>query len=315
MNFMNLEYFVTVAEELNISNAAKQLNISQQSLSNHIAKLESELNRTLFVRGRPLVLTNEGYSFYQTAKEILRLKNEYEHSLGSTLMHFSELRIGISNTIARSILPGILPAFFKKYPATYIKIVEDAPENLKKSVGYDGLDFVIGSISVLPKSYNIIKLCDKRQVLVVHKEIMNQLFGEDAEKYRARFQKGASLKDFEKAPFIRMNSAYSAGRIFNEYCRKYDISPDCCVDLINSDVAFHLACAGVGVLVYSKLFYDTLGKELCQLCENTVDVFPLPALSDIDYICAYHHRDHQLSVVAQDFINMIQAFFENYRQS
>ena len=40
MNFLNLEYFLVAAEELNFTRAAKRLYISQQSLSNHIAKLE-----------------------------------------------------------------------------------------------------------------------------------------------------------------------------------------------------------------------------------------------------------------------------------
>ncbi len=40
INFLNLEYFLVAAEELNFTKAAKQLFISQQSLSNHIINLE-----------------------------------------------------------------------------------------------------------------------------------------------------------------------------------------------------------------------------------------------------------------------------------
>ena len=36
INFLNLEYFLVAAEELNFTRAAKRLYISQQSLSNHI---------------------------------------------------------------------------------------------------------------------------------------------------------------------------------------------------------------------------------------------------------------------------------------
>ena len=44
MNFQHLKYFLTVAEELNITRAAERLYISQQSLSNHIGNLERELD-------------------------------------------------------------------------------------------------------------------------------------------------------------------------------------------------------------------------------------------------------------------------------
>ena len=42
INFLNLEYFLVAAEELNFTKAAKRLYISQQSLSNHISNLEKE---------------------------------------------------------------------------------------------------------------------------------------------------------------------------------------------------------------------------------------------------------------------------------
>ena len=43
INFLNLEYFLAAAEELNFTRAAKRLYISQQSLSNHISNMEKEL--------------------------------------------------------------------------------------------------------------------------------------------------------------------------------------------------------------------------------------------------------------------------------
>ena len=48
MNLLNLEYFLIAAEELNFTRAAKRLHIAQQSLSNHIAKLEDHFGTPLF---------------------------------------------------------------------------------------------------------------------------------------------------------------------------------------------------------------------------------------------------------------------------
>lgn len=50
INFLNLEYFLVAAEELNFTKAAKRLYISQQSLSNHISNLEKEFDIALFHR-------------------------------------------------------------------------------------------------------------------------------------------------------------------------------------------------------------------------------------------------------------------------
>ena len=60
INFLNLEYFLVAAEELNFTRAARKLYISQQSLSNHISNLEKEFDVILFNRTSPLTLTYAG---------------------------------------------------------------------------------------------------------------------------------------------------------------------------------------------------------------------------------------------------------------
>ncbi|MBQ6665688.1 MAG: LysR family transcriptional regulator, partial [Synergistaceae bacterium] len=48
MNLRSIEYFLKVAEEMNVTRAAEQLIISQQALSSHIKRLEDEYNVKLF---------------------------------------------------------------------------------------------------------------------------------------------------------------------------------------------------------------------------------------------------------------------------
>lgn len=313
MNFLNLEYFVVIAEELSISTAAQHLHISQQALSRHISKLEEELGITLFVRAHPLVLTKEGQNFYETAKEILRLKSQYDRDLKKNISIPPTIRIGIGNTIGRSLLPKVLPDFFEKFPNILLRIVEDAPEHLKKSVNYDGIDLVIGSISDLPKSYKVVQLCEKRQLLIVPKAIMNAVFPHNADEMRQKFLSSyADMSVFADAPFIRMDRNYAAGRIQNEYCRYFGISPTNRVEMINSDVAFQLAVSGCGILVYSKFFFDTMDAAHRKLYLQHVDVFQLPPLRGIDTICAYYPRDRYLSAPAQAFIQICQDFFRTY---
>ena len=98
INFLNLEYFLVAAEELNFTKAAKRLYISQQSLSNHISNMEKEFDVILFNRTTPLTLTYAGQALKQKARQMLELKDEMHHEL-SDIKDFSvgQLVIGLSH--------------------------------------------------------------------------------------------------------------------------------------------------------------------------------------------------------------------------
>ena len=59
MNLKQLEAFVQVAEGGSFSKAAKQLFLTQPTISAHISSLEKELNARLFVRIVPLRKTDD----------------------------------------------------------------------------------------------------------------------------------------------------------------------------------------------------------------------------------------------------------------
>ena len=72
MEFRALKYFLTVAQEENITKAAQILHVTQPTLSRQMMNLEEELGVALFQRGRyQTVLTEEGVIFRQRAQEIV----------------------------------------------------------------------------------------------------------------------------------------------------------------------------------------------------------------------------------------------------
>lgn len=132
MELRVLRYFVTVAEELNITRAAEKLNISQPPLSAQIKNLEEELGSTLFIRGkRHLKLTESGRLLYRHAKEILSLTDKAS----------DEIRLmgkGMNGTIAIGLVEGSAPdiaskwieSFMKKYPDIKFRIMDGNSDEL-----------------------------------------------------------------------------------------------------------------------------------------------------------------------------------------
>jgi DNA-binding transcriptional LysR family regulator len=117
MNFLNLQYFLVVAEELNITKAAERLHVSQQALSNHISKLEKELDAQLFSRTPKLSLTLSGKCLRTAALQIQDIHDQLLREMDDVNNNCrGELRIGISYTRGQAILPQLLPVFRETHP-------------------------------------------------------------------------------------------------------------------------------------------------------------------------------------------------------
>ena len=108
MNLKSLLYIITIAEEKNLSRAAKRLYVSQSTLSLFLKKLEEELGFALFIRSnRQLQITPFGEEYVKTARQILQIKDDLYNSVCSPVQH-PEMNIGISSQMIRTIFASLL---------------------------------------------------------------------------------------------------------------------------------------------------------------------------------------------------------------
>ena len=71
MELVSLYYFTELAKDLHMTRTAERLYVSQQTLSNHIARLESYYGTPLLYRKPALALTPAGEYVLSSAKTIL----------------------------------------------------------------------------------------------------------------------------------------------------------------------------------------------------------------------------------------------------
>lgn len=82
MEIRVLRYFLAVAREASISNAAEHLHITQPTLSRQLMDMERELGKQLFIRGnRRITLTEEGMLLRKRAEEIVNLVDKTESEI------------------------------------------------------------------------------------------------------------------------------------------------------------------------------------------------------------------------------------------
>lgn len=144
INFLNMKYFLVVAEARSFSAAAKQLYISQQTLSAHIAQIEEEIGTQLFERTRPLTLTPAGERFHRGATEMLFLNAQMERELQDIVDPMrNSFRLGISHAYARALLPQLLREFYKKYPKVDLQIFEMGYTEMDEALAAGKVDLII----------------------------------------------------------------------------------------------------------------------------------------------------------------------------
>jgi DNA-binding transcriptional LysR family regulator len=306
-------------DELSIASAAKNLYISPQSMSKHIAKLENELNTVLFVRGHPLALTDDGASFYETAKSLLSTMKEYQESITVRRKNVSDIHLAVNFAVGRAILPAILHKLFQLYPNTKVRVLENAPERLKKASLFGLFDIIVSGIALdnLPKTFNTVRLHTKKQLLIVPKRITDQIFGARANEMREQFrQNGADLVAFKNAPFIQMSPSTSAGNITSTYYQYYQITPYFCTTIFGLDTALQLACSGIGIILYSKVYYDAYGEEQRELFSRYVDVFPLASVPGLrEGIYLYFPNNKAITQASRFCIDLIKKLFAEYERT
>ncbi len=128
MDFKELEYVLSIAKNNSISKAARELYISQPSLSKYLQNLEKNLNLKLFQRmGNNYILTYAGEKYISCAREILKLKKGLDDELSDILNH-KKGRLNVGCSIIRSpyLIPDTVPEFKRHYPNVDVNFIEIA---------------------------------------------------------------------------------------------------------------------------------------------------------------------------------------------
>ena len=130
IDIQKIETFLAAAENLSLSETAKQLHLSQPAVSHQIKSLEQELNVTLFKRSNiGLQLTEAGRLMLPWARRLLhdtRNLREMMSSLNDEIV--GELRIACSTTAGKYILPQMAARFCQQYPGIKVRILACGPE-------------------------------------------------------------------------------------------------------------------------------------------------------------------------------------------
>lgn len=148
MEIHQLRYFLAVAQQGGMRQAARACHITQPSLSTQVQKLEDELGHRLFDRSsRGAELTEAGRSLLPRARKILaELSITLDTVRADVESGRGRLRLGAIPTIAPFLLPPAVRRFQKKHPEAQLSITEDITANLIEDLVAGRLDLAFMSL-------------------------------------------------------------------------------------------------------------------------------------------------------------------------
>ncbi len=149
MTNRNLEIFVAVAEHGKMSAAAKELFITQSSVSQAIAEIEREYGIRLFERlSRSLYLTDTGRDFLIYAKKALNLHREMDDFLRDT-SRTRRIRIGATITVGTCLIAPLTAHLREHDPDLRIEVTVANTHELEDKLLHSQLDIglVEGQVS------------------------------------------------------------------------------------------------------------------------------------------------------------------------
>lgn len=295
MNMKQALYFKTIAKYGTITAAAKQLYISQPSLSQTLRQIEDEVGTPLFDRSTsPFHLTYAGERYLKAVEAMLeidaRLKAEIEsirHEDGG------RLRLGISVTRAMQVLPDVIPIFSKEYPNVTLDLTETASANLEGLLQKGEVDLALAATE--PSEVNI-------TYELIEKESIGILAGKDS-KIAGKISSGTpiTLRDVEKEDFVALDISHSSRIIQDRLFRRYNFHPRILLETSALEVGRRVALKSGACMVLPDVYADSF------VFSQGGAFYPLADYDNHRHFYACYRNGENVKKYVRDFITISSA--------
>lgn len=306
--FQNYEYFLTLAETLNMSSAAQKLFISHQCLSRYLKTLESECGVTLFERRPSLRLTPAGEILRRSFHELQRIERDTRSALNDCKnADAGEVRFGLTEGRLRIFLPRLLKAFHAEYPDVSVKAVSASTPEMLRLLAENKLDIVLGSASTkaFPELEEKLVL-EEDLYLVVSDRLLARCFPGRFPQCKEKLAAGADLRDFLSLPFCAAHKGFHSRTIIDNFLKEEGFSLNIIYESEQHDLLQILAANDYACSFCLSMYLPSI-KSLNQSApnDNRLNVFPIRGLREKNPICLFTAKSRYLSRSAKALLAMI----------
>ena len=297
MNLKQLEAFVQVSESGSFSKAAKELLLTQPTISAHISSLEKELNVRLFIRNtKEVSLSDDGKDLYRYAKQITDLEKAIEERFymdSDDGKHF--ITIAASTIPAQYLLPKVLMCYRERYPKEQIKIMEtDSSEVVTQVV--DNMVDVGFTGTVLEKKH-----C---KYIPFYKDELAVITPDTPEYRILKEQNRDDIDWIKRKPLILREEGSGTRKEAEKQLKNAGISMealDIVASIANQETIKKSVKQGMGITVLSRLAAED---------EDGLLIFPIPGADEGRDINLVYNKNYQMTRSADRFIRIVKEVYD-----
>lgn len=268
-----MKYLLTVAEEQNITVAARKLYLSQPALSRLLLNLEKELGTRLFVRDHgTLRLTQTGKIYLKGCRDILQINKAMEREISDQNGSCGgKLLVATSALMGEFLLPRILNDFEQKYPHVELELVEARASSLLDLVESGKVDLAISYNNDHPALNSMVLY---REPLYV--QVPPFFAAEHPELHPGTQNPPLQPQMLDGQPFIALRKGTGMYKVTEEFLHRFSITPSRVIETDNLHIANILARLNRGftlipIIATHRFFYNDEESVYCTLNNATVE--------------------------------------------
>lgn len=306
MNITSLYYFSELAKDPHMTRTANRLFISQQTLSNHIQRLEGYYGVQLFHRRPSLSLTYAGEQVLAFSETVLNAHTNLKDILSDIgQLERGVLRFGASPLRTNTCLSVILPDFCARYPQVEIRVTNSFSAKLEPLVVDGTLDCaIILSHGPNPKLTEY-PLINEQVYLCISEPLLKRYYGDETEALKTKSMHGANAADFVRLPFCvydnrlgyKLMACFEDGKTPTPYLTSEDTR-------ICSSTCFQglAACFATQTLLINRK--NDIPDDL--------NIFPvhLQGVPVTEQLSLIFHKDRYLSHYSRYFLELLLQHFD-----
>lgn len=295
MNLKHAQYVLTVLRVGSMTEAAKQLYISQPALSQTIRQAEEQLGTPIFNRDTtPLSLTYAGQMYVKAAREVMsdtNLLNEIEEIKKES---HGRMRLGFSVQRGMQLLPLVIPEFTKRYPYVRIELHEHGSDTLEQLLLEGVCDLALITTSAKRRELHYELLENEEIVLMADKNT----------DIARRVPDGTpiDISEAEDESFVMLRHGHSVRAVQEHLFQLHSLTPKVLLESNSLELAKRVA-ANANAVMLCPYVYIAQSPEV----RARVHCYPIRDMDYERHLYLCYRKDLYFARFMEDFLEIVRS--------